>query len=74
MFYNDHDPPDFHVRYQSYSARIRIIDGNIIDGRPPPIVRLTEECAALRRSALMRNWEAARTDNALERIAGLDDD
>jgi hypothetical protein len=33
-----------------------------------------KEWTVLRRDALMRNWHAARTDNPLERIGGLDDD
>jgi len=44
MFFNDHEPPHFHARYQGYSARIRIADGTLIDGRPPPTVaRLLEK-------------------------------
>jgi hypothetical protein len=75
MFFNDHDPPHFHVRYQGYRARILIDSGEIIDGRlPPTTARLVKEWTALRRDALMRNWHAARTDGQLERIGGLDDD
>ena len=75
MFFNDHDPPHFHVRYQGFQARIRIADGSVIDGRlPPTVARLLREWTALRRDALSRNWNAARTDRPLERIGGLDDD
>jgi hypothetical protein len=75
MFFNDHDPPHFHVQYQGYRARILIASGEIIDGRlPPTVVRLVKEWTALRRDALMRNWIAARSDGQLERIGGLDDD
>jgi hypothetical protein len=73
MFFNDHDPPHFHVRYQQFRARIRIDDGQIIDGRlPPTVTRLVTEWTALRREALMKNWVAARTDGRLERIEGLE--
>lgn len=75
MFFNDHDPPHFHVRYQGYRARVLVSDGKVIDGRlPPTVARLVREWTALRRDALMRNWIAARTDAELERIGGLDDD
>ena len=75
MFFNDHDPPHFHVRYQGYRARILIASGEIIDGRlPPTVARLVKEWTALRRDALVRNWIAARSDGQLERIGGLDDD
>lgn len=29
MFFNDHDPPHFHARYQGFRARIRIADDEI---------------------------------------------
>jgi hypothetical protein len=75
MFFNDHDPPHFHVRYQGYRARILIGDGTVADGHlPPTVARLLRQWTTLRREALMRNWIAARNDEPLERIAGLDDD
>jgi hypothetical protein len=75
MFFNDHDPPHVHVHYQGYRARVRISDGTVIDGRlPPTVARLMKEWTALRRDALERNWQAARSDRPLERIGGLDDD
>jgi hypothetical protein len=73
MFFNDHDPPHFHVRYQQFRARVRIADGEIIDGRlPPTAARLVKEWTSLRRQALMQNWTAAHTDGRLERIEGLE--
>jgi Domain of unknown function (DUF4160) len=75
MFFNDHDPPHFHVQYQGYRARISIDTGVVIGGRlPPTTARLVKEWTALKRDALMRNWIAARSDGPLERIGGLDDD
>jgi hypothetical protein len=73
--FNDHDPPHFHIRYQGFRARVRIADGEIIDGRlPKTVANVLKEWTALRRDALMRNWQAARTDGTFERIPGLDDD
>jgi hypothetical protein len=73
MFFNDHAPPHFHVRYQGLRARVRIEDGEVIDGRVPlTVARILRDWTALRRQALMRNWQAARTDGAMERIAGLE--
>jgi hypothetical protein len=74
MFFNDHDPPHFHVRYQQF--RVTRTDRGrraVIDGRlPPTVTRLVAEWTALRRDAPMRNWHAARTDGQLERIEGLE--
>jgi len=73
MYFNDHDPPHFHVRYQGFRARVLISTGEAIDGRlPPTVARLVVEWTNLRRDALMRNWHAARSDGALERIGGLE--
>ena len=73
MFFNDHDPPHVHVRYQQFRARVRIDDGQIIDGRlPPTVARLMREWTALRRDALMKNWVAARSDGRMEWIEGLE--
>ncbi len=73
MYFNDHSPPHFHVRYQGFRARVLVSDGNVVDGRlPPTAARLVKEWTNLRRDALMRNWEAARSDGELERIGGLE--
>jgi hypothetical protein len=75
MFFNDHGQPHFHVRYQGYRARVLISTGEVIDGKLPPTVsRLIKDWTALRREPLMRNWQAARADRPMERIAGLDND
>jgi hypothetical protein len=61
------------LRHICLGARIRIADGELIDGRlPPTVARVLKEWTDLRRDALMRNWRAARTDGLLERIAGLE--
>ena len=50
-----------------------MMDGAIIDGRlPPTVTRLVKEWTQLRQDALMRNWMAARTDQQLEWIEGLE--
>jgi hypothetical protein len=73
MFYNDHDPPHFHVRYQGFRARILIASGEVVDGRlPPTVARLVREWTALRHEELMRNWHLARNEGQLERIGGLE--
>jgi hypothetical protein len=73
MFFNDHEPPHFHVRYQGFRAHVLIATGEVIDGRlPPAAARMVKEWTELRRDALMRNWVAARQDEQLEQIAGLE--
>jgi hypothetical protein len=71
MYFNDHDPPHFHVWYQGFRARVTIANGELIDGRLPiTVARVVKEWTALRRDALVRNWVAAQAGERLERIAG----
>jgi hypothetical protein len=72
-FFNDHNPPHFHVRYGSMRALIRIEDGRIIAGELPPTARrIVEEWARARRRELERNWQRAR-EKMPEGVAGPDD-
>jgi hypothetical protein len=73
MYFNDHEPPHFHVRYQGFRARVLISTGEVMDGRlPPTVARLVKEWTGLRYDALMRNWTAARSDGQMEHIGGLE--
>ena len=35
IFYNDHSPPHFHVRYNEYRATLSIADLKIVEGKLP---------------------------------------
>ena len=75
MYYNDHNPPHFHVQYGQSRAVIRIADGRVTDGSlPPTALRLIREWALAHRLELEDNWARSRADEPLERIAGPDDD
>jgi hypothetical protein len=62
MYYNDHDPPHFHVRYQGFHARVLIAEGVVIDGRlPTAIARVVQEWTELRAmlwygTGVLRGW------------------
>mgnify|MGYP001448978370 CR=1 FL=1 len=75
MFFEDHNPPHFHVRYQKYRALIRIADGEIIRGKLPKAkASLLKSWALQRQAELMEDWRHAQTDGRLFRIAGPHDD
>ena len=58
MYFDEHNPPHFHVRYNDYRAVIGIRDLNLLDGHLPARVRgLVEEWAELHQSELLMMWE-----------------
>lgn len=75
MYWNDHNPPHFHVRYGNAHAAFRIDNGEVLFGELPMTARrLVEAWALARQAELQQNWERARAQEALERIPGPDDD
>ncbi|MCP9464418.1 MAG: DUF4160 domain-containing protein [Nitrospira sp.] len=73
MYFNEHNPPHFHARYGNHKAEIAIETLSIIAGSlPPRVLGLVMEWAALRRRELMEDWELARRQVELKRIAPLE--
>lgn len=73
MFYNDHPPPHFHVRYGAERAVIDIDTLGVLEGRlSPRAVGLVSEWAARHREALEHNWERARRHEPLLPIPPLE--
>jgi len=58
MYFDEHNPPHFHVRYNEYRASVEIQSLNIIAGMLPAKVRgLVEEWAELHRDELLLMWQ-----------------
>ena len=58
MFYNDHAPPHFHVRYNEFKAAIAIQNFELLDGLlPPKILGMVVERAARHQNELLKDWE-----------------
>lgn len=75
MFFNDHPPPHFHARYGRHQAQVGIGDARFLEGRlPTPQRRLVQLWAMRYKAELMAAWTAIRSDQAPERIPGLEDD
>lgn len=75
MFYRDHPPPHVLAVYGGFEANVAIATGEVIAGHlPRNAVRLVRQWVELHREELLANWERARANLPLERIAGLDDD
>lgn len=59
MYFDEHNPPHFHVRYNEYRAIVSISNLNILDGHLPAKVRgLVEEWAEQHREELLNMWES----------------
>lgn len=73
MFYNDHDPPHFHVRYGGQRALVAIDALPVLEGRlSPRVLGLVTEWAALHQEELRDNWRLARQQAPLRTIAPLE--
>jgi hypothetical protein len=72
MFYDDHNPPHFHVQYAEYQALIAIQDFRVIRGNlPPKALSMAIEWAALRQEELMKDWELMKAGKPLLPIEPL---
>lgn len=73
MFYDDHAPPHFHVRYGEFRAIIAIESLAVLTGElPPRVLGLATEWAALHRAELEEDWRRARAREALKAIPPLE--
>jgi hypothetical protein len=73
MYYGDHEPPHFHVRYGDQKARFAIQELGLMDGHVSPRVRgMVTEWASQHQSELLRDWELAKSRKPLAKINPLE--
>lgn len=61
MFWRDHEPPHFHVRYGGARARVDIGSGDMTgDEIPRHTARMLREWEFARREELLDNWRRVR--------------
>ena len=71
--YNDHPPPHFHVRYAEQKAIVGIDSLTVLEGYlSPRALGLVVEWAAAHRQELIEDWQLARQQQPLKRIAPLE--
>jgi hypothetical protein len=73
MYYNDHTPPHFHVRYGHQKALIAIETLSVLAGtlNPRPL-GLVLEWASQHQAELINDWQLARQNAPLESIEPLE--
>ncbi len=71
MFYNEHNPPHFHLEYQGYKAKIEINTG-ILEGKmPKTAIKLTLKWLDDHKGELLENWQRIEKKEKLKKIEPL---
>ena len=73
MFFDDHNPPHFHAEYDGDVALIDIRNLSVFSGRlPPRAIGLVIEWASVHQKELFVDWDRARAQHELLKIAPLE--
>ncbi len=73
MYFDDRNPPHFHVVYENFKAVLGINDLSILEGDlPPKAVGLVMEWARSHRKELLKDWELAKGNQPLLPIVPLE--
>jgi hypothetical protein len=71
MFFQDHNPPHFHVKYQNFEATINIEDGIVKGEIPRRAINLIYEWLDLHKDELLANWRLSEQRKPLNKIEPL---
>jgi hypothetical protein len=72
MYFNDHDPPHFHVRYGEYRATVGLDPIEIRSGElPTRVLSVVLEWAHTHRAELQENWTRMAVEGTFAPIAPL---
>ena len=72
MYYSEHNPPHFHVKYNDYRAIINIQTGEMEGKLPRRVINLVYEWLDLRKEELLANWAHIENGETLVEIQPLD--
>ena len=73
MFFDEHNPPHFHARYGKDGVAIEVRTLKVLEGKiPPRALGLVIEWASQHQEELLQNWDLARQNQRLNKIAPLD--
>ena len=72
MYFNDHNPPHFHVVYGEYEASISITGLGVLEGEVPArVLGYVVEWASMHKQALMNNWNMLQSTGTYCKIPPL---
>ncbi|MEZ4517283.1 MAG: DUF4160 domain-containing protein [Chloroflexota bacterium] len=73
MYFRDHPPPHFHVRYGEYRAVVSIESPTLLQGiLPPRVYGLVIEWATLYHNELIENWNLSKSQLPIQSIPPLE--
>ncbi|MBK9109668.1 MAG: DUF4160 domain-containing protein [Saprospiraceae bacterium] len=71
MFFNEHNPPHFHVTYGNYKAIVDINDEVIIGFMPKRALKILFEWMEIHKEELILNWEKCQNGISPDKIEPL---
>jgi hypothetical protein len=71
MFFNEHNPPHFHVKYQEFEATVGIVDGVIHGTLPRRAIILIFEWLDLHKEELLEDWKLMSERKPINKIDPL---
>ena len=72
MYFNDHEPPHFHVRYGEYRATVSLNPVELLEGRlPSRVFGLVSDWGRAHRVELQENWTRLATEGTFNPIPPL---
>jgi len=72
MYFDDHNPPHFHAKYNEFRAIITIRDLLVMGGElPPRVLGLVMEWAESHKSELLDNWNSLQETGKCFKIEPL---
>jgi hypothetical protein len=72
MYWDEHNPPHFHVRFGEYKCSVSINDITVIIGElPKKQERLVLAWAEIHQKELLQNWELCQKDKQPMQIEPL---
>ncbi len=71
MFYDDHNPPHFHIRYNEYTATMDIETGTVNGNLPRRVLNLVYDWLDQHKDELMNDWSLIENDEKPKSINPL---
>ena len=72
MYFDEHNPPHFHAKYNEYKASIEIDNLSILKGElPPRVLSLIAEWGMMYRNELFDNWNSLKNNGKFKKVKSL---